>query len=569
MSLPPIFHRLDPRTNWRGFVRVIVLLVLARGVIIACALPPFEGWDEYQHVAYIVHILETGEDPVLRQTSVPKSLLRAVVRFPQPPAAVEQIEAAGAVDYATYWQRGPRPSADTLPDVPLYQAQHASLYYRLVAPLFAWLGGIEDLRAAVSGLRLLNVCLTALAVKLILNALGLLLKNRFAAAVGGLAIATHPLFLMNSVRLSNDALGALLASAAIVIALRMVADSGKSRDGDYGPKPLFRTTSLGPTVLQCIALGGLIGLAVLAKSVNLALVPFALTCIVWSGLRGRLSAAATVGRLAAAMIVLAAITQHYFRFNMTHFGLLTPMQEALVNREAGRGAGDAVLTALRLDWIRATDELWVRSNRWVGGWSFVPASRRYQSGQMWGLAAAFAGWLWAALRWGGRRLRSGGRVERGAGEAAAQYSLFAACLLLCLCFTTALSYHTVQCQLAWGEPVMNPWYAAAAVPWFLVLAVGGCAAWPGRRLKFLPLAWLIAVFVMSEVNGVLGRMVTTYSQLPLGRSAFERLATLQPAWLGTPTLVLAVLCAAGLLAVAVACVLVAGRKSPIDQSRAA
>lgn len=561
-----MLRRLDPRNNWHGFARVLVLLVLARGVVVACVLPPFEGWDEYQHVAYIVHILETGEDPVLRQTCVPKSLLRAAVQFPQPAAAIEQIEAAGAVDYATYWQSGPRPPADTLPDVPLYQAQHAPLYYRLVAPLFAWLGGIENLRAAVGGLRLLNVCLTALAVKLMLDVLGLLLSNRLAAAVGGLAIATHPLFLMNSVRVSSDALGVLLATAAVVMAMRMVAGNGGSFDTGGPDTAVAPATMRRLTFFRCAAVGGLIGLAVLAKTVNLALLPFAVACIVWSAVRCRLSAAATVGRLAAALIVLAAVTQHYFRFNLTHFGLLTPMQEALVNREAGRGAGDVLRTALRLDWVRAWDELWIHNNRLVGGWSFVRTMRWHRSGQAWALAAAFAGWLWPLLFSGYRRRLRGAERHDGAADVLAPPGFFAMCVLLCLSFTAALSYHTLNCQLAWGEPFMNPWYAAAAIPWFLVLAVGGSAAWPGRRLKYLPIAWLIAVFVLSEISGVLGRMVTTYAQLPLGWDAFERLATLQPAWLGTPTLAIAAACAAGLLAAAITRVMIATR-APNDEQR--
>ena len=35
-------------------------------------MPPFEGWDEYQHVAYVVHVSETGRRATLGETEVPR-----------------------------------------------------------------------------------------------------------------------------------------------------------------------------------------------------------------------------------------------------------------------------------------------------------------------------------------------------------------------------------------------------------------------------------------------------------------------------------------------------------------
>ncbi len=39
--------------SWRAIRRLLTALVLARGVMLMCVLPPLEGWDEYQHVAYV------------------------------------------------------------------------------------------------------------------------------------------------------------------------------------------------------------------------------------------------------------------------------------------------------------------------------------------------------------------------------------------------------------------------------------------------------------------------------------------------------------------------------------
>ena len=52
--------------------------VLARGVMLMCVLPPLEGWDEYQHVAYVHSMHETGRRPVYGEAVVPRALLESV-----------------------------------------------------------------------------------------------------------------------------------------------------------------------------------------------------------------------------------------------------------------------------------------------------------------------------------------------------------------------------------------------------------------------------------------------------------------------------------------------------------
>lgn len=73
----------SPSLGWR-FRLVLVGLILARGVAELCVMPPFEGWDEYQHVGHIVHVLETGRRATLGTTEVPRSLLLAMEPLPQP-----------------------------------------------------------------------------------------------------------------------------------------------------------------------------------------------------------------------------------------------------------------------------------------------------------------------------------------------------------------------------------------------------------------------------------------------------------------------------------------------------
>jgi hypothetical protein len=134
----------------RWFRLALVGLVLARGLVALCVIPPFEGWDEYQHVTYVTNILERARPAVFGKDQVSDSLLAAMIpAFPQSVSALQQLDSRlGALDYATYWSRRAADPALLRPcnpaaagvRLPLYQAQHSWWYYALVAPLFVAMG---------------------------------------------------------------------------------------------------------------------------------------------------------------------------------------------------------------------------------------------------------------------------------------------------------------------------------------------------------------------------------------------------------------------------------------------
>src|SRR5450755_1601224 len=123
MRLKPWTPLGRPWDGWRRTTWVLLGLFLCRGVMLLCVLPPLEGWDEYQHLAYIVHIVETGQAPVFNQSFVPKSLLTAAANLPQPHWAVQHLGPRRAVDYAAYWS-GVSAASDAAsePPVPLYES---------------------------------------------------------------------------------------------------------------------------------------------------------------------------------------------------------------------------------------------------------------------------------------------------------------------------------------------------------------------------------------------------------------------------------------------------------------
>ena len=138
-------------SDWRRYCALLVLIFLVRAVFVLSVLAPFEGWDEYQHLAYVAYVVEHGRSPVLHeQNEVPRSLYPTLVRYPHSKLALDQLGHLGALSYDAFWETGGGPRV--APDagaIPLYQAQHAALYYRLVAPIYAMLADRGDLVAAL------------------------------------------------------------------------------------------------------------------------------------------------------------------------------------------------------------------------------------------------------------------------------------------------------------------------------------------------------------------------------------------------------------------------------------
>src|SRR5262245_38864012 len=167
----------ETQRRWFWFRTLLVALVVARGLVYLSVMPLFEGWDEYEHVGYVVHVLATGRPAVLGQTNVPASLIAPLVRYPLPKCVVDlQLGRLGAVDYRSYWSSAERPTLR--PGLmELYEAQHASWYYRVAAPLFKALGGVADLRTSVGGLRLLNLTFLAASVWIALGVIGRLVSS--------------------------------------------------------------------------------------------------------------------------------------------------------------------------------------------------------------------------------------------------------------------------------------------------------------------------------------------------------------------------------------------------------
>ncbi|RIK66832.1 MAG: hypothetical protein DCC66_12685 [Planctomycetota bacterium] len=506
--------------NWNRFCALMIALFLTRAVFLLSVMPPYEGWDEYQHIAYVAHWIEHGAPPVLGESPVPRALYPALVRFPQPKLAVDQIGAIGAMEYHAYWERlaagGSIEVRATAPDIPLYQAQHPPLYYQLIAPLFRGQLDPDRIGHAIARARWLGVACGAAALLLFGLSLPSLVAAGPARCLILLAVATQPLLLFNCARVASDPLAVLLGTLVVVMVLEFRIERWR-RHG--------------------LILGLALGLSILAKVYNLLLAPFVVLVWLDRWRRGRWRGAQTAASLLLILSVAILLTSDYFMENLRRHGLLTPMQESVENARHGVGTSALLRQALALDWLGELARKYLRQSLFTGGWSYVKTSGAitwvYQVFLLIGAGLAVA----AAIRW--RRSGQPTCFSRdGAGRASA---------LLGALFAMGLAWHMVSSRQAWGSITTNVWYAAVSFPWLLCLYYQGAAARNRRAVLMILGGGLIVLHGSAETWGILGEMVPRYTGAPWGDLARERLASMHPASLGPRWTVPAMLVANALL----------------------
>lgn len=489
-------------SSWRRFCALLTLIFLVRGVLVLSVLPPFEGWDEYQHIAYIVFLLENDRPPVLHEDNdVPRSLYKDLVKFPHSRLAAEQIRGIGGLSYDEFWQADPPPDVPLDPPIiGLYQAQQSSLYYSLVSPLYSWLSARGGLLAAVTGLRALNLLFGGAALALALWAVGRLVNSSAHRYMLGLLIVAQPLLLLNCARVANDALALFLGTLVVVILLV------------FTPRHYL---------VASVGAGLALGLGVLAKSINLGLAPlvaYVFVSMVW---RKQLVIRQALIGLVVLTAGAAAISLHTFYFNLMHFGMLTPMQEAVQNRAEGRTLSDYVEAATKLDWWREISRRYLRHSLWRGGWSMLSAPRWLVRVQQYSIQFAVLGGLFL-LRKGPRRQRwLFTRPDVGARLAA-----------LCLGMTGALCYHMLHSFMALPNVATNIWYAAVTFPWLLCLFYQGIAGFPRPWITHIVGAQMLTLFLVTEIYGTLVLMVHEYTGHGWDAVGWDRLAALHLPGLG-------------------------------------
>ncbi|HPF40307.1 MAG TPA: phospholipid carrier-dependent glycosyltransferase [Phycisphaerae bacterium] len=516
-SAPQTDH--STRRHWLIFTSLCVALYCVRGVFVLSVFPPLEGWDEYQHVAYVEYLLENGRAPIFNEDSfVPRVLHEELVRFPHSKFAIDQLHGIGAVSYEDFWLLDAPPTAfDGAPPIRLYQAQHSSLYYRLVAPAYAFAKSHWGFLAALTTLRAINLLFGAGAIAIALWAIGRLLKPGPFRHLVGLLLALQPLFLLNCARIANDAPAVLFGTAAVVAMLLM---------------------GVRPTIRAAILVGLFLGVGVLMKTTNLGLLPMAAFVFLYAGWKGEWRRAMTTGAIAGACFI--AVTGYMFASNLQTFGMLTPMQEAIQNRADGKTWGDYVERATEIDWRREVGNRYLSHSLWRGGWSsllpnwrLLGVSRFFIKMHEVLVCFGAVGWLWL--------LAPRNREERFIFD---RPGVASGIFVLWLGVTAALCVHMLQTAVALPNVATNIWYAAVIFPWLLVLVGQGFASFPSPRMGQFFCGLLAFAFLGTEIYGTRVAMVEEYARAPWGDLARERLAQLHVSWWGpgvtTPSMIAAI-----------------------------
>jgi hypothetical protein len=462
-------------------------------------IPPFEGWDEYQHLAYMYYLDEYNAPPVLNKSFVSRDLLKKAAEYPVSKSMFDQIGAIGAVEYKTYFDK----NYDGLKydgkhqDIALYQAQHGSLYYHIMLPVKN-LFSDDSFLDMVFTLRFINILFVAVSFISILWLVNRIFVFRHDAAVIGLLIVCQPLLLINSCRIANDAFSIMIGTWVIVIGLLP----------EYRKKVFFS-----------FLVGLLMGVACWTKSTAVILIPFWFCCIVVSYRNKEISfqqmATILIGSNALAFLVLSP----YFLFNLKNYGMLFVMQEAIINKSNNVGVSSLIKAVFQTHAISDITYMWLQGNLWIGGWSFLKVNGiRNISKAL--LLISLLGWIF-------------GYLSRKKVQTSLSTETTLLCLSTVLLTSLALIWHYVQSTLAWGVPTTCVWYTCISIPFFLIFIYDSASRWSAKSGAVIG-SFLILLYVYADIRGVF-TMLSFYSGGGAGIEALARVSSIHPTWLGTST----------------------------------
>ncbi|MDG3003078.1 hypothetical protein [Paludisphaera mucosa] len=484
-------------------------------------------------------------------------MIAAVVReFPQPEAARVQFPNQLKPDsYESFWMRDRRTPRSIAPgsaeavalashEVRLYQAQHSWWYYVIVSPVFQALGGVDDLRNSVAGLRLLNLAFTVGAVWIALGVVAARVSDPRTAGWIVLMIGVQPLMVTNGIRVSSDAAGVFFSIAAVAQMIKLAVDDRRLVRG------------------SCLV-GLFLSLAIVMKATNFALLPAVGVAWTVAVLRSRPPVLMMLGSAAVIVGAVAALIGPDLVHNLNQYGIATPMQEALENRSKGRGLPELYNAFREFHSVAYGRWLFGQGLFIAGNWSFVLPIDDVLSLHGLFLKCAALGLILSTaagvIRGGLARVGlvfKSGQVERKSPIDALATPLI--CLTVCVGFLGALIYHAVQSALAWGVTTTGPWYASPAIPWFLLLVGMGASGWP-RFVAAGLVAGVVFLSLAAEHSMWWLQMLPFYSGGAQGLEALRRITSLQPWYLSMTTCAAAMTVGLVLFASAVRAIGLAGR----------
>ena len=497
--------------QWWLVAGLLIAAFLARGPLYLSVFPPFDGWDEYQHLAYIAHLDETGTIPVIDdKTRVSPTLRPVLIAMPHAPGVGEQFREWGPLTYANYWDA---PARATVADQGasysprLYQAQHPPLAYVVAVPVWHALRTAHPLEA-VFAIRTMNLLLVAAALVLFAAALTRVVPA-FGPRVAVLAlVCLHPLFFQNIARVANDAFA--LATGIAGISLLLLAD---------GRTLLTR----GLLAAVCIAA------SVWSKQTGLTLMPALVLGLPLMGAAHGVSAGRLWRVTSIVGIALLLLVAPLWVWSYQHYGSIVTTQESIELAAKGPVAGALETALTQLNWGSLVERLFVPGTAWVGGWSFVAMNETLAGVHWWYMAfLAAAASVGAVVAW----LRRARPIEHASGlrthgpEAAG----LAVCAAVVVMTALGMIHHALVSHAVFGGATTNPWYFMTALPFLFVLLVRGLGALDGR-VATVAAAGLAALFVVIDLHGTWIQMPAHYTNTADTALQWSRLTAIHPAML--------------------------------------
>ena len=434
---------------------------------------------------------------------VSRNLLARLTTYPLPQRMVDQIRSTGARNYESFYNSNSEIIFNNNhPDIALYQAQHGSLYYQIVRPLFILSGGISDLSQSISVLRFVNLLFVVFALVACFWFIHQITDDHIQAALLMIVLACQPLYLINGCRVANDALAVALGTVVIILALQK----------NWYDRKLF-----------IFLVSFFLGLAIWIKMTNLSLGLFVMLTLLFGFFRKAISFKRVIVVGFSVLLLTVGTNSPSMIFNLRHYGNIAPMQSVMINRAKGNGVSEVFVSLSEINIAKRLLRVWARDSTWTGGWSFLSV-KKMRNCVIFFLYIAMAGWILHLFHFIRKPLLFPIDVS---------IKLF----LLILSISIALGWNMIQNYLAWGVSGTNAWYACVGLPFFLSLAYEGAGGW--SRWGTIAFGGLMAVtYLFSEVYGAITQMLPTYSGGATGLDAIRRIALFHPSWLGLETIII-------------------------------
>jgi hypothetical protein len=330
---------------------------LARGIFYSCILPLWEGYDEFEHFAFVQYLATDSRLPSAASTRVSREVQDSLMIVPLPWTLRDFP--APHVTHDEFWRLPPEEreirgrQLKSLPKdfarqratapLPLYEAKQPPLYYWLLSWPLRIIDG-WSLPSRVFGLRILSLIFASLVIPF-----GFVVARRVfrqdGPALGIVAIiAAMPELMINVCRVGNESLSIVFYTLATYFFLRMVETERHIKNAWF--------------------LGIILGLGLLTKAYFLAALPCAALVLLWIFLRSRCKPIRVLIETLAVLAPVCILSGWWYWRNIR-----------LGSSLSGEGLGGLFLADLtkhipEVHWLDAADFMFF-SHIWFGAWSFL------------------------------------------------------------------------------------------------------------------------------------------------------------------------------------------------------